>query len=70
MGAPTSLNVVRLPEIKMADSKPEVEYSSGTERDITEIPKPTQYLRHTRIGDGSADIAQCRPTSGNQNGRQ
>jgi hypothetical protein len=44
MGAPTSLNVVRLPEIKMADSKPEVEYISGTERDITEIPKPVFYL--------------------------
>jgi hypothetical protein len=70
MGAPTSLNVVRLPEINMADCKPEVEYISGTERDITEIPKPTRYLRHARIGDGSADIAQCRPTSGNQNGRQ
>ena len=38
------LNVVRLPEIKMADSKPEVEYISGTERDITEIPKPVLYL--------------------------
>jgi hypothetical protein len=44
MGAPTLLNVVRLPEIKMADSKPEVEYISGTERDITEIPKPVLYL--------------------------
>ncbi len=44
MGAPTLLNVVRLPEIKMADSKPEVEYISGTEIDITEIPKPVLYL--------------------------
>ncbi len=65
-----SSDVDRLPENKMADCKPEVEYISGTERDITEIPKPIQYLRHARIGDGSSDIAQCRSTSGNQNGRQ
>ena len=67
---PALSDVERLPENKMADCKPEVEYISGTERDITEIPKPIQYLRHARIGDGSTDIAQCRPTSGNQNGRQ
>jgi hypothetical protein len=69
MGAPTSLDVVRLPENKMADYKPEVEYISGTERDITEIPKHILYLPHARIGDGSFVIAQCRPTSGNRNGR-
>ena len=44
MGAPTSLSLVRLQEIKMADRKPEVEYISGTEGDITEIPKPVLYL--------------------------
>ena len=64
-----SSDVYLLPENKMADRKPEVEYISGTERDITEIPKPVLYLRHNRTGDGSSDIAQCRPTSGNRNGR-
>ncbi len=44
MGLPISLNVVRLPEIEMADCEPEVEYISGTERDITEIPKHVLYL--------------------------
>ena len=43
MGVPTSLDVVRLPEIKMADRNPEGERISGTERDITEIPKPILY---------------------------
>ncbi len=62
-------DVDRLPENKMADCKPEVEYITGTERDITEIPKPILYLRHARIGDAITDIAQCRPTSEKQNSR-
>ncbi len=44
MEVPTSVDVVRLLEIETADCKPEVEYISGTERDIIEIPKPVLYL--------------------------
>ena len=56
MAFPMSRDVAQLPEIKMADCKPEVEYITGTERDITEIPKPILYLRQNRIDDGSSDI--------------
>ncbi len=41
---PALSDVDRLPENKMADCKPEVEYIPGTERDVTEIPKPVLYL--------------------------
>ncbi len=42
-------DVDRLPENKMADCKPEVEYISGTERDITEIPKATKVFMEFKV---------------------
>ncbi len=56
MGVSSSLNVVRLPEIEMANCKPEVEYISGTERDITEIPKATKVFMDAELNGLRQDI--------------
>ncbi len=57
-----------LPEIKMADNKPEVQCIFGTEKDNSEIPTHILCFRRTRMNGGNSDIARCRPTSGNQDG--
>jgi hypothetical protein len=56
MGVSSSLNVVRLPEIEMADCKPEVEYISGTESDITEIPRATKFCMDAELHGLRQDI--------------
>ncbi len=56
MRLPTSLNVVRLPKNKIADCEPEVEYISGAERDITEIPRATKVFMDTELNGLRQDI--------------
>ena len=58
MGVSSSLNVVRLPEIEMADCKPEVEYISGTESDMTEIPRATKFCMDAELHGLRQDIVR------------
>ena len=60
-------DIAQVPEMEMADRKPEVLYISGTERPITEIPTPIVGSRQTRTSGGNPDTDKSRQTSENQN---